>query len=162
MPGPGEILELVRSGRAVTRGDILEVTGLSRMTVSARIDSLRDAGLVVENGTDRVTGGRPSRRLEFNTARATLVVATVDTTTVALQPVLDERWPLTDPDIGTVHRLRYALSDSRVRQAELLVGEIVTQKPVWRMPIKALHVAGLAIRRSWRDRRTVRQRTARR
>jgi len=86
MPGPGEILELVRSGRAVTRGDILEVTGLSRMTVSARIDSLRDAGLVVENGTDRVTGGRPSRRLEFNTARATLVVATVDTThtTVAL------------------------------------------------------------------------------
>ncbi|MCR2799520.1 ROK family transcriptional regulator [Microbacterium sp. zg-Y818] len=86
MPGPGDILELVRSGRAVTRGEILEVTGLSRMTVSARVDALRDADLVIENGTDRVTGGRPSRRLEFNTSRASLVIATVDTThtTVAL------------------------------------------------------------------------------
>lgn len=80
MPGPGDVLELIRSGRAVTRGDVLAVTGLSRMTVAGRIDALLAAGLVVENGTDRVTGGRRPRRLEFNTAHAHLLSATVETT----------------------------------------------------------------------------------
>lgn len=86
LPGPGDVLELIRGGRAQTRGDVLEVTGLSRMTVAAKIDALLDAGLLVENGTERARGGRPSRRLQFNTARATVVAAAVDTThtTVAL------------------------------------------------------------------------------
>lgn len=86
MPGPGDVLELIRAGRAATRGDVLEVTGLSRMTVAGRIDALLDAGFLVENGTDRPTAGRPSRRLEFNVGRACLVTAIVDTThtTVAL------------------------------------------------------------------------------
>jgi len=80
MPGPGDVLELIRAGRAGTRGEVLDVTGLSRMTVAARVDALLQAGFLVENGTDRVTGGRPSRRLEFNTSRASLLAATVDTT----------------------------------------------------------------------------------
>ncbi|WP_210505450.1 ROK family protein [Naasia sp. SYSU D00057] len=87
MPGPGDVLELIRAGRASTRGDVLEQTGLSRMTVAGRIDALLDAGFLVErNGTDRIAAGRPSRRLQFNTARASLLAATVDTThtTVAL------------------------------------------------------------------------------
>lgn len=86
MPGPGDVLELIREHRALTRGDVLALTGLSRMTVSGRIDALLDAELIVERGTERVTGGRPSRRLEFNPAHATVVAASVDTThsTVAL------------------------------------------------------------------------------
>ncbi len=80
MPGPGDVLELIRDRGTLTRGDVLELTGLSRMTVSARIDALLDAGLLVEKGTDRVTGGRPSRRLIFNDAHATVVAASVDTT----------------------------------------------------------------------------------
>jgi predicted NBD/HSP70 family sugar kinase len=81
MPGPGDVLELIRSGRAVTRGDVLERTGLSRMTVAGRVDALLDAGFLVEQGgTGRVAAGRPSRRLQFNTARASLLAATVDTT----------------------------------------------------------------------------------
>jgi predicted NBD/HSP70 family sugar kinase len=86
MPGPGDVLELIRSGRATTRGEVLEITGLSRMTVAARIDALLGAGFLVENGTDRVAAGRPSRRLQFNTERALLIAATADTThtTVAL------------------------------------------------------------------------------
>ena len=86
MPGPGDVLELIRAGRAVTRGEVLDVTGLSRMTVATRIDALLDAGLIVENGTNRISGGRPSRRLEFNTAHAFVLAAAVDTThtTVAL------------------------------------------------------------------------------
>ncbi len=38
--GPGDILELIRHGRATTRGDVLELTGLSRMTVAQRLDAL--------------------------------------------------------------------------------------------------------------------------
>ncbi|WP_341947048.1 ROK family protein [Microbacterium sp. LWH11-1.2] len=86
MSGPGDVLELIRERRAFTRGDVLEVTGLSRMTVATRIDALLDAGLIIESGTERVSAGRPSRRLEFNTAHAHVIAASVDTThtTVAL------------------------------------------------------------------------------
>lgn len=80
MPGPGHVLELIRHHRSLTRGDILEMTGLSRMTVYGRIDALLESGLVVENGSGRATGGRPSRHLEFNSAHSHLIVATVDTT----------------------------------------------------------------------------------
>ena len=33
--GPGDVLDLIRHGRATTRGDVLEVTGLSRMTIAS-------------------------------------------------------------------------------------------------------------------------------
>jgi predicted NBD/HSP70 family sugar kinase len=98
MFGPGDVLKLIRERHASTRGEILELTGLSRMTVYDRIDSLLDAGLIVESGTGSATGGRPSRHLEFNSAHATVIVATVDTThtTVALfdltgRPFAEER-----------------------------------------------------------------------
>jgi predicted NBD/HSP70 family sugar kinase len=86
MPGPGDVLELIRRHGALTRGEVLDITGLSRMTVSARVDALLDAGLIAEKGTERVTGGRPSKRLEFDSSHATVIAASVDTThtTVAL------------------------------------------------------------------------------
>lgn len=86
MSGPGEVLDLIRERRAFTRGDVLDVTGMSRMTVATRIDALLEAGLIIESGTEKVTSGRPSRRLEFNTAHAHVIAANVDTThtTVAL------------------------------------------------------------------------------
>ena len=51
--GPGDVLDLIRHGRAPTRGDVLEVTGLSRMTVAQRLDALLAAGMIVEGDTDR-------------------------------------------------------------------------------------------------------------
>jgi len=80
MPGPGDVLELIRHRGALTRGDLLEMTGMSRMSVYGRIDALLEAGLIVETGSDRGTGGRPSRHLEFNPGHASILVATVDTT----------------------------------------------------------------------------------
>ncbi len=77
--GPGEVLELIRSGRAATRRDVLDVTGLSRMPVAQRIDALLRARLLIENGTARTTGGRRPRRLEFNTDHSYVLCATVDT-----------------------------------------------------------------------------------
>lgn len=73
------MLALIRSGEAQTRGDVLEATGLSRMTVAQRVDRLLAAGLVVESGSDRATGGRRPRRLVFHEGHSALVTATVAT-----------------------------------------------------------------------------------
>lgn len=78
--GSGDVLQLIRRGEAVTRREIQDVTGLSRMTVAQRVDSLLDAGMIREAGDGRATGGRRPQRLEFNVKSATLIVATVDTT----------------------------------------------------------------------------------
>jgi predicted NBD/HSP70 family sugar kinase len=78
--GPGDILELIRHGRAHTRGDVLEITGLSRMTVSQRLDTLLSTGMIVEGGTTGATGGRRRRSLMFNTEQSRVAVAAADTT----------------------------------------------------------------------------------
>lgn len=76
--GPGQVLQLVRDQLAATRGDVQEVTGLSRITVAQRIDALLAAGLIREAG-GRATGGRRANTLEFNVDHAVLLVASVDT-----------------------------------------------------------------------------------
>ncbi len=78
--GPGDILDLIRHGRASTRGDVLEATGLSRMTVSQRLDALLTAGMIVEGQTSEVTGGRRPRKLAFNTSQAHVLAVAVETT----------------------------------------------------------------------------------
>jgi predicted NBD/HSP70 family sugar kinase len=78
-PGPGEVLSLIRQGAARTRGDIVEITGLSRMTVAQRVDALLGANLVREAQADRHTGGRMPKRLEFNVDHSRVVSVAVDT-----------------------------------------------------------------------------------
>src|SRR3954470_2966656 len=78
--GPGDVLDLIRHGRATTRGDVLEATGLSRMTISQRLDALLAAGMIVEGNTGEATGGRRRRSLAFNTSQSHVLVAAIDTT----------------------------------------------------------------------------------
>lgn len=78
--GPGDILELIRRGRAITRGDVLDATGLSRVTVAQRVDALLASGIIVEGDTSEATGGRRRRRLVFNGSHARVLCAAVDTT----------------------------------------------------------------------------------
>ena len=68
--GPGDVLTLIRDGAALTRGDVREITGLSRMTVAQRLDALLDAGIIVEGDTTEATGGRRRRSLVFNTSQS--------------------------------------------------------------------------------------------
>jgi predicted NBD/HSP70 family sugar kinase len=70
----GDLLELVRTGRAATRGDLARVTGLSRTAVTTRLASLVAAGLLVEGAEAPSTGGRPPASLVFN-ADAGVVLA---------------------------------------------------------------------------------------
>jgi predicted NBD/HSP70 family sugar kinase len=56
------------------------VTGLSRVTVAQRVDSLLAAGLVHEAGEERSTGGRRPARLEFVHRHRVVLAAVLDTT----------------------------------------------------------------------------------
>ena len=82
MPGPGDVFDLIRQGRALTRGDVLERTGLSRVTVGQRLGSLLAAGLVVEGPGGPATGGRRRRTLHFNADHSRVLAAAVDTADV--------------------------------------------------------------------------------
>ncbi|MET8613427.1 ROK family protein [Streptomyces misionensis] len=80
--GAGDLLELVRSGRAVTRGALQEATGLSRATVGQRLDRLFRAGWLREGAggpVDSPLGGRPSITLEFDGSHAIVLAADLDT-----------------------------------------------------------------------------------
>jgi predicted NBD/HSP70 family sugar kinase len=64
---PGSVLRLIRDGRAVTRTDVMDVTGLSRSTVMQRLGVLLSAGLVLEQPeAGPSSGGRRPAALSFN------------------------------------------------------------------------------------------------
>jgi predicted NBD/HSP70 family sugar kinase len=73
----GEILELVRTGRAATRSDLRRITGLSRTAVVARVDALVGAGLLVPGAQNTTTRGRPPGTLLFHAAAGTLLAVAV-------------------------------------------------------------------------------------
>ncbi|MEU6669484.1 ROK family protein [Streptomyces sp. NPDC046727] len=80
--GAGDLLELVRHGRAVTRGALQQATGLSRATVGQRLDRLFRAGWLREGAggpVDSPLGGRPSITLEFDDSHAVVLAADLDT-----------------------------------------------------------------------------------
>lgn len=70
----GAILALVRSGRVRTRRELQDVTGLSRSTLSLRMNQLTSAGYLRETGQVTGSTGRPAKILAFD-EEAQLVVA---------------------------------------------------------------------------------------
>jgi predicted NBD/HSP70 family sugar kinase len=65
-PGAGDILQLLLDGHARTKADLVHLTGLSRSTVSSRVDALLASGFVTPAGEGTSTGGRPPSRVAFN------------------------------------------------------------------------------------------------
>lgn len=62
----GDLLWLIRSGRAHTRSELQRLTGLSRSTVWQRLGRLVEAGYLREPGVEESSRGRPPSVLEFN------------------------------------------------------------------------------------------------
>lgn len=62
----GELLQVFRDGRARTKSELAGLTGLSRNTVSARVDALLAARLLIPAGAEASSGGRPPATLAFN------------------------------------------------------------------------------------------------
>ena len=73
----GELLELVRTGRASTRSDLRRLTGLSRTAVVSRVATLTSAGLLLVGEELASTGGRPPGTLVFNKDAGVVVAAAV-------------------------------------------------------------------------------------
>ncbi len=73
-------MDLIRRGDSVTRSDLADTTGLARSTVSQRVDQLISAGLVIEAGEARSTGGRPPMTLEFNDGLGVVLAADIGAT----------------------------------------------------------------------------------
>lgn len=77
---PGQVLTLIRDGRARTRADVANLTGMSRATVSQRVEALLAGGFVYEAGEARSTGGRPPQTLAFNRDAGVVLVADLGAT----------------------------------------------------------------------------------
>jgi predicted NBD/HSP70 family sugar kinase len=77
----GELLQLFRTGTVGTRGELQQVTGLARSTLSHRVDALLAAGYLTEDGSVAdPRRGRPSTRLRVNDQAATVLAADLGAT----------------------------------------------------------------------------------
>ncbi|MEV6287633.1 ROK family protein [Kribbella sp. NPDC051770] len=75
----GRLLHLVRTGQAGTRGELQELSGLSRSTLGQRLEPLLGNGWLVEAGSTASTGGRPPTVLRFDEQHAVVLAADLDT-----------------------------------------------------------------------------------
>lgn len=71
----GDVLQLIRDGRAHTRAELVQLTGLARSTVTQRVDALVALQLVTEVQGDTSTGGRPPGTLSLNNERGVVLTA---------------------------------------------------------------------------------------
>ncbi len=76
----GDLLAIIRDGRARTRAELARYTGLSRSTITQRVDALLRAGLVHDAGEAPSSGGRPPQTLAFNAAAGVVLVADLGAT----------------------------------------------------------------------------------
>ena len=64
--GSGVVLELIRSGAATTRTDLIDELGWSRITLARRLDELIAASIIVIAGQRDSQGGRPAEHFAVN------------------------------------------------------------------------------------------------
>jgi predicted NBD/HSP70 family sugar kinase len=72
-----QMVDLVATGQASSRVDLARLTGLSRATVSQRVEVLLRQGLLIEIGHGPSTGGRQPIRLSLNPAAGVVLAADV-------------------------------------------------------------------------------------
>lgn len=80
----GDVFQLLRDGRARTRAELAEITGLARSTVAARIDALSAAGLIGPAGEAVSSGGRPPSRFAFQPSARVILAVDVGATHVLI------------------------------------------------------------------------------
>src|SRR5258708_526648 len=78
------LLRHVARGTGTTRAQLARLTGLSRSTVSQRVDALLDTGLVTEDGTAPSARGRPALRLRINATAGLILSADLGATRARL------------------------------------------------------------------------------
>lgn len=114
--GEGALLALIAAGRARSRAELADLSGLSRATVAQRLSVLLGSGLVDEADETMRSGGRPARLLRLNTTFALTLAADIgeERTHVALTTldgtVLDGLTEAVDIRRGPVPALEFLLA----------------------------------------------------
>ena len=73
----GEVFDLIATGTAQTRSSIAEKTGMSRSSVTERLEALFDADLIRENAVLKPVRGRPTKLLTLNSTSRLVLAADV-------------------------------------------------------------------------------------
>lgn len=98
----GHVLDLIRrTPDGLTRAEILDLTGLARSTVTARLATLQAAGLVAQGQTSAAARGRPPSHFHFRDDNGVLLLADAGATGV--------RAALTDLRGAILHELDESL-----------------------------------------------------
>lgn len=123
------VLELVRSGRAETRPELIRRSGLGRTLVNQRIAQLQEAGLVAEGDLGPSTGGRAPRRLRFCSEAGRVLAAEIEarSMTVGITDLLGR--------VVAEHSMHWDVStgpSETLRQLESLADELCSRADVSR------------------------------
>lgn len=71
----GRLIRIVRDSGAITRADLIDITGWARSTVTRRVDALLDLGLLSAGGEAKSSGGRRPALLQFNGGAGVILAA---------------------------------------------------------------------------------------
>lgn len=122
------VVDLVRSGRAVTRPRLVVVSGLTRKVVTQRVEDASRLGLLRDGGLAASEGGRQARLLEFNADAArvfgVLVEASEITVGVAdlrgrLLSTSHEDWSVDNGPDATMARVKAHIDALAAREPRL-------------------------------------------
>ncbi len=78
------VLDLVRSGAAITRPELSRQSGLGRTVVTQRVEQLLQHGLIEEAGLASSTGGRAPRELRFRAGAGHMLVGQYGATSLTV------------------------------------------------------------------------------
>ncbi|MFE0256749.1 ROK family protein [Streptomyces sp. NPDC059010] len=78
--GAGALLAILRHGEALTRTELMQLTGLARSTVSQRLDALLDHRWIMPAGDAISSGGRPAVAFTFNAGARVVLAADLGAT----------------------------------------------------------------------------------
>jgi len=122
--GTSELFQILRDGVPRTRAELATMTGLSRSTVTVRLDALAETGLVGPAHTAASTGGRPPAQVALHPTARLVVAADIGAShgRVALTDLVGTRLATSDARIdiadGPVAILEWLVE----RVDELLIG----------------------------------------
>lgn len=100
--GSGVALNLIRSGQATTRNDLITILGWSRITLARRLDELLEASIIVSVGQLDSRGGRPPETFAVNPHAGLLLAVDIggSHTRLAITDLVSTLLSVDEADIG--------------------------------------------------------------
>src|ERR1700742_1046672 len=128
----GEVLQHIRSRRATTNAELVEITGLSRATLGQRLEHLMRHELVVVEPAPS-TGGRPPRRFAFNPGAGVILGADLGAThgTIAVADLAGARIASHAVELAIADGPEAVLTAVLTHFDELLAATGHTRDAVW-------------------------------